>query len=118
MTMKKSDRKDRYREIAQKMLNKKFKDAFDLLGRMMADDVGVFILTENPFSNGEWQPIGVAPKEVDLLLRTTVPSEYGQTVFVGSVLPNGKLYIRGAYHAQAEGVTHWMPLPQPPEEEK
>lgn len=46
MAIKKSDRKERYREVLHLMLQGKNKEAFERLRFMCGEDVGVFLLTD------------------------------------------------------------------------
>jgi hypothetical protein len=61
-----------------------------------------------------WQPIETAPKEKDLSLLVWD----GQYISVAERLGDNSWIIANSYgfneDGQIYGVTHWMPLPEPP----
>lgn len=62
-----------------------------------------------------WQPADTVPMHV----RVLVASKCGQTI-IAVRAPMG-WRIEGMVHADADGlfvITHWMPLPEPPEKSK
>ena len=73
----------------------------------------------------EWQPIETAPKDgtAVMLFSTTWPKEWGDVPVIGKAyevidyetrqhISYGWQDVDGC--AFQEGLTHWMPLPEPP----
>ena len=60
-----------------------------------------------------WQPISTAPAEGVFLVY--MPDERAsERIQVAKWHPNVKV-IGGCFHFDRKPVTHWMPLPNPPE---
>lgn len=73
----------------------------------------------------EWQPIETAPRDGTLIIIAykvfgryrVYPASYGVGGFVDSDFAWGILDHDGSTNAVKTGEpTHWMPLPEPPEE--
>jgi hypothetical protein len=69
---------------------------------------------------GQWQPIETAPRDGSLVLLQ--PCDHRELPFIGSwdhvgrFTTSPKMWLGYTYGAMSEGdVTHWMPLPEPPE---
>jgi hypothetical protein len=66
-------------------------------------------------SNSDWRPIATAPSDQDIMVFSTrwgaliaeYSSEYGQWF--------PRMQCPVSLHGEADGVTHWMPLPIAPE---
>ena len=62
-----------------------------------------------------WQPIETAPKDGTRILMFC-PNEQKE-INVGWIAPAGIIAFGGSFQYDLRGpVTHWMPLPAPPEE--
>lgn len=66
-----------------------------------------------------WQPIDTAPRDgTPILLQ---PGDFREWCFighwghVGRYTSSPKMWIGHEYGAMENGISHWMPLPQPPE---
>lgn len=78
---------------------------------MTAEDIADY-LTENGVTIQQWIPVTERlPKEAE---RVAVLMTGGSKL-VGRIL-SGEWHVQGLRNA-TKGVTHWMPLPEPPKEE-
>lgn len=61
----------------------------------------------------EWKPIESVPMQgVDAIVYA--PKELEKPVFEAFVFPSGTYYDPCYDEWSGEGATHWMPLPEPP----
>lgn len=113
MTLKKSERKERYGEILGAMLNNRLDDAFSLLTKMYSDDVSCFFLGHPPVLG--WQPIETAPADERILL--VMPLKKGVAQIVACITEHGIICPEDNVLAcDVSDFSHWMPLPAPPQE--
>lgn len=65
----------------------------------------------------KWQPIKTAPRNsVDVLLSINGVGKGRKIVTIG-YMTTGVWICRGGFGVIQEHVTHWMPVPAPPEDE-
>lgn len=55
----------------------------------------------------EWQPISTAPEDTWILLGSP-------NIVTWGMVRDGRCYQPDLRYAEILGITHWMPLPEPP----